>query len=283
MPNRHTTDNNYRYAFQGQEKDDETGMEAFELRLWDGRIGRWLTTDPYHEFFSPSLGMGNNPISLIDPDGGSTIPTGAFEKLGDLLNFIKAGQMGSLPEAATAHIGSISTNVPAELQRAIKKLGFSESEFRELVIHLREMEQNGRDDPSREFATSRFTFLVSDGSKHSVYNDVAGPDYISSGTAAHVNPASGIDRHINEFNRGNETRIQGGEGHVKFVVVSHTHNVIFPGVQFEGKPSRSDKSYHATKNVGLSIVINTRDNIVYYAETGSKKFHKIKNANGIFD
>jgi RHS repeat-associated protein len=75
MPNRHTTDNNYRYAFQGQEKDNETGMEAFELRLWDGRIGRWLTVDPYHEFFSPYVGMGNNPISLIDPDGGSTTPT----------------------------------------------------------------------------------------------------------------------------------------------------------------------------------------------------------------
>ena len=72
MPNRQTTDGNYRYAFQGQEKDPETGMEAFELRLWDGRLGRWLTVDPYHEFFSPYVGMGNNPISLTDPDGGST-------------------------------------------------------------------------------------------------------------------------------------------------------------------------------------------------------------------
>ena len=70
MPNRHTTDNNYRYAFQGQEKDGETGMEAFELRLWDGRIGRWLTIDPYRQFDSPYLGMGNNPVSVIDPDGG---------------------------------------------------------------------------------------------------------------------------------------------------------------------------------------------------------------------
>jgi uncharacterized protein (TIGR02594 family) len=49
-------------------------MEAFELRLWDGRIGRWFTIDPYHEFFSPYVGMGNNPINLIDPDGGSTEP-----------------------------------------------------------------------------------------------------------------------------------------------------------------------------------------------------------------
>jgi len=60
----------YRYAFQGQEKDPETGKEAFQLRLWDSRIGRWLTTDPYGQFFSPYLGMGNNPVSMTDPDGG---------------------------------------------------------------------------------------------------------------------------------------------------------------------------------------------------------------------
>ena len=72
MPNKQITDGNYRYNFQGQEKDPETGMEAFELRLWDGRLGRWLTVDPMGEFDSPYLGMGNNPISLTDPDGGST-------------------------------------------------------------------------------------------------------------------------------------------------------------------------------------------------------------------
>jgi RHS repeat-associated protein len=71
MPNRTTTDGNYRYAFQGQEKDGETGMEAFELRLWDGRIGRWSTIDPEGQYFSPYLGMGNNPVSRIDPNGGS--------------------------------------------------------------------------------------------------------------------------------------------------------------------------------------------------------------------
>jgi RHS repeat-associated protein len=64
----------YRYAFQGQEKDPETGKEAFELRLWDSRIGRWLTTDPYGQYNSPYLGMGNNPISRIDPDGGMDCP-----------------------------------------------------------------------------------------------------------------------------------------------------------------------------------------------------------------
>lgn len=61
---------NYRYGFQGQEFDPESGMEAFKLRLWDGRIGRWLSPDPYGQYASPYVGMGNNPISMIDPDGG---------------------------------------------------------------------------------------------------------------------------------------------------------------------------------------------------------------------
>ncbi|WP_369013563.1 RHS repeat domain-containing protein [Flavobacterium anhuiense] len=75
LPSRNAL-SNYRYAFQGQELDQETGMEAFQLRLWDGRIGRWLSTDPYREYQSPYVGMGNNPISLIDPNGGCTICPG---------------------------------------------------------------------------------------------------------------------------------------------------------------------------------------------------------------
>ncbi|WP_417800652.1 polymorphic toxin type 43 domain-containing protein [Tenacibaculum sp.] len=73
MPNRQIINGEpYRYAYQGQEKDPETGKEAFQLRLWDARIGRWLTTDPKREFNSPYLGMGNNPMNKIDPDGGET-------------------------------------------------------------------------------------------------------------------------------------------------------------------------------------------------------------------
>ena len=62
------------YAYQGQEKDKETGKEAFELRLWDNRIGRWLTTDPYGQYSSPYLGMGNDPVNRIDSDGGADNP-----------------------------------------------------------------------------------------------------------------------------------------------------------------------------------------------------------------
>jgi hypothetical protein len=39
--------------------------------MYDGRVGRWMTTDPYSQYHSPYLAMGNDPISRIDPDGGT--------------------------------------------------------------------------------------------------------------------------------------------------------------------------------------------------------------------
>ena len=61
----------YRYAYQGKfaEKDDETGLLSFEARMYDPRIGRWISVDPARQFHSPYMGMGNNPIKYYDPDG----------------------------------------------------------------------------------------------------------------------------------------------------------------------------------------------------------------------
>lgn len=62
----------YRHGYQGQyaEKDAETGFESFQLRLYNSRIGRWTSHDPYGQFASPYVGMGNEPIAIVDPDGG---------------------------------------------------------------------------------------------------------------------------------------------------------------------------------------------------------------------
>jgi len=62
----------YRHGYQGQyaEQDTTTGWNAFQLRMYDPLIGRWLSTDPERQFSSPYNGMGNNPISGIDPTGG---------------------------------------------------------------------------------------------------------------------------------------------------------------------------------------------------------------------
>lgn len=69
MPGRNIV-GDYRYNYQGQELDPETGKVAFELRLYDSRINRWLTVDPYGQHHSPYLSMGNDWVNSIDPDGG---------------------------------------------------------------------------------------------------------------------------------------------------------------------------------------------------------------------
>ncbi|MEQ9062981.1 MAG: RHS repeat-associated core domain-containing protein, partial [Vicingaceae bacterium] len=47
-----------------------TGWDAFELRMYDGRMARWMSDDPYRQYHSPYVSMGNNPVSMVDPDGG---------------------------------------------------------------------------------------------------------------------------------------------------------------------------------------------------------------------
>jgi len=72
MENREITREDYRYGYQGQysEEQKETGWNFFELRMYDARIGRWLTVDPYGQFASPYIGMGNIPHIATDPNGG---------------------------------------------------------------------------------------------------------------------------------------------------------------------------------------------------------------------
>ena len=62
----------YRYGYQGQtaEVDPETSWNAFELRMYDSRIARWLQNDPGRQYYSPYVGMGNEPVRSTDPDGG---------------------------------------------------------------------------------------------------------------------------------------------------------------------------------------------------------------------
>ncbi|MFK7969022.1 MAG: RHS repeat domain-containing protein, partial [Bacteroidia bacterium] len=66
----------YRFGFNGKEQDDEVKGEGnsldFGARIYDSRIGRWLSVDPLaseYPTMSPYVGIGNNPLIFIDPDG----------------------------------------------------------------------------------------------------------------------------------------------------------------------------------------------------------------------
>lgn len=61
----------YQGSFAEEVEDFELNYNEFELRTYDPQIGRWTSTDPYDEFASPYLGMGNDPVNNVDPSGGN--------------------------------------------------------------------------------------------------------------------------------------------------------------------------------------------------------------------
>lgn len=82
LPKRHGSDNEkYRYGLNGMEADDEVknikgSSYDFGARMYDPRVGRWLSRDP-HENKYPSLSSynfaTNSPIKFMDPDGRDII------------------------------------------------------------------------------------------------------------------------------------------------------------------------------------------------------------------
>ena len=65
---------NYRYGFNGKENDNdiENGAQDYGMRIYDGRLGRFLTVDPLskkYPFYTPFQFAGNSPILSLDIDG----------------------------------------------------------------------------------------------------------------------------------------------------------------------------------------------------------------------
>ena len=75
MPGRNvTTSTPYLYGNNGMENDKElsAGAQNFGARLYDNRLGRWMSTDRLSAkfpFWSPYSFGANNPIQTIDIDG----------------------------------------------------------------------------------------------------------------------------------------------------------------------------------------------------------------------
>jgi RHS repeat-associated protein len=85
----------YRSGYQGQftESDPEVpGTDAFDLRLYDETLARWSAPDPYGQYASPYLAMGNNPVNMVDPSGGIGIGValGAMGGIGGILETAEA-------------------------------------------------------------------------------------------------------------------------------------------------------------------------------------------------
>lgn len=96
LPMREIKDQEYRFGFQGDfsYKNEQTGFNEFKVRMYDPRIGRWLSVDPQNQYTSPYTGMGNAPNMSIDATGGwSTISAGAGLLVGAGVGYLLGGDL----------------------------------------------------------------------------------------------------------------------------------------------------------------------------------------------
>ncbi len=82
MVGRSFSSNQYRYGFNGYEKDDEVKGSGnsldFGARIYDSRLGRWLTVDPQFRKqpgWTPYKAFLDNPIFYVDPAGETEYST----------------------------------------------------------------------------------------------------------------------------------------------------------------------------------------------------------------
>ena len=79
MPGRSYNAHTSRHGFTGHEKENDLaeGIYTTEYRLYDTRVGRWLSVDPLFEKYvgmSPYNYCMLNPVMMVDPDGRRSLP-----------------------------------------------------------------------------------------------------------------------------------------------------------------------------------------------------------------
>jgi RHS repeat-associated protein len=116
LPNRHEDAGEYRYGFQGEEKDDEIKGEGnsvnYKYRMHDPRLGRFFAVDPlatYYPYNSPYAFSENMVIHMIELEGleAMPIPIEAIFRVG-----ISLPKAPSIPLAPTLPIPPITISLP---------------------------------------------------------------------------------------------------------------------------------------------------------------------------
>lgn len=126
MPGRtYTAGTSYRYGFNGKENDNEVKGEGntldFGARIYDSRLGRWLSGDPLeakYPMHSPYNYAANNPNLFIDRDGNDWIISISQDKSGNITVHIKltavivnsSGKQMDLNKFKAAVINQLKTN-----------------------------------------------------------------------------------------------------------------------------------------------------------------------------
>ena len=140
LPGRQNTPENYRYGFNGKENDNEVKGTGncldFGARIYDSRLGRFLTSDPFAAQTpseSPYIFAGNSPISYIDYKGQYKIKVtkaaqeqGVTKEKGNIAAFervVNALYLIAERNDNVLQVMSAQTGIDAEVLRANLKYG----------------------------------------------------------------------------------------------------------------------------------------------------------------
>jgi RHS repeat-associated protein len=95
----------YRFGFNGKEQDNEVKGQGnsldFGARIYDSRLGRWMSTDPLAKKFSswsPYNYCLSSPITLVDPDGKQPIKPGA-KNVKALMKLLRENDVKNIQDA----------------------------------------------------------------------------------------------------------------------------------------------------------------------------------------
>jgi RHS repeat-associated protein len=97
---------NYKFQdkeFNSKEFEGTWGLDWYNhgARMYDPELGRWHVQDPALQFANPYLAMGNNPVSMTDPDGQFIFTAAALIAA----PFTAGASLALLPYAIGADIG----------------------------------------------------------------------------------------------------------------------------------------------------------------------------------
>ena len=171
----------YRFGFNGQQKDDEIYNEgnAYSAQFWeyDARLGRRWNIDPKpNPSISDYVCFANNSISKIDPNGDTTyVYTVEGAYVTTILDVLNSNEVVFLTEERAALINKYNTKVE----------GLSENN---------EYKQGARNDlattsRSPDFVTARYTNITAK-NLHAAYNKNLGKKWNEPGGILWIDPKS---------------------------------------------------------------------------------------------
>jgi len=118
-PNRNGSQELYRYGFNGKESDDEISGENnsydFGARLYNPRVGRWLSRDPKERKYAeltPYNFVSNNPLIYVDPVGEEIVPSKAFQESPYSPILLKLDGNTLFEELTTHYEGANGADIP---------------------------------------------------------------------------------------------------------------------------------------------------------------------------